>query len=168
MAANWKLPVVFVCENNGYAIHSRIEDMHPTEDIASLALGYDMPAVVVDGQDVFACAEAMLAATERARNGDGPTLVEAKTLRYREHDIGTPDLDRHAPRDKAALEEMKKRDPLPLATEQVLANKVLTQAKVDAIHEAAAEEVAEAERFADESEIAQPTLEELRAAVYAS
>ncbi len=92
MAQNMKLPIIFFCENNGMAIHSTAEEMHPTEDISSLAQGYGMPAVVVDGQDVFAVAEVALSAIERARTGKGPTFIEAKTIRFKEHDMGTPDL----------------------------------------------------------------------------
>ncbi len=92
MAQNWKLPVIYWCENNGMAIFTTAKEMHPTADISSLAQGYGMPAVIVDGQDVFACAEAALDAIAHARAGKGPTFVECKTFRYNEHDIGTPDL----------------------------------------------------------------------------
>lgn len=166
-AMNMQLPLIFWCENNGMAIHSTMAEMHPTEDISSLAQGYGMPATVVDGQDVFACAEVALAAIERARAGKGPTFVECKTLRFKEHDVGTPDLARYTPRSEELHEEMRKRDPLVIATERVLTEGVLDQAAIDQIHERAGEEVAEAERFADESEIATPTEEELLAAVYA-
>jgi pyruvate dehydrogenase E1 component alpha subunit len=167
MAANWKLPIIYLCENNGWAIHSRIEDMHPTEDIASLALGYDMPSAIVDGQDVFACAEALQEAVKRARKGQGPTLIEAKTVRWREHDIGTPDLDGYRPREKEELEKLHERDPLKIATEQVLASKLLTQNQIDKIHAEAQAECDAAEEFADTSAIADPSVEELRASVYA-
>ncbi|MEP2028200.1 MAG: thiamine pyrophosphate-dependent dehydrogenase E1 component subunit alpha [Paracoccaceae bacterium] len=167
MASNWKLPIIFLCENNGWAIHSRIEDMHPTEDIASLAPGLNIPAAIVDGQDVFACAEALQEAVKRARKGDGPTLIEAKTVRWREHDIGTPDLDGYRQRTKEELEALHDRDPLKIATQQVLETKLLTQAQIDKIHEDALAECDACEKFADESAIAEPTVEELRASVYA-
>jgi pyruvate dehydrogenase E1 component alpha subunit len=167
MAMNWKLPIIFFCENNGMAIHSTALEMHPTEDISSLAKGYTMPAVIVDGQDVFAVAEVALAAIDRARKGEGPTFVEAKTLRVKEHDIGTPDLAGYKERTDEQRVEMRKRDPVLLATERVLADGVMTQAAIDKLHEAAAEETKEAERFADESAVARPTEAELMAAVYA-
>jgi pyruvate dehydrogenase E1 component alpha subunit len=166
-AANWKLPMIFWCENNGMAIHSTAEEMHPTADISSLAAGYGIPATIVDGQDVFACAEAALAAIARARSGKGPAFVECKVLRFKEHDVGTPDLARYTPRSEELHEEMRKREPVALATERVLAEKLLTQDEIDAIHEEAQAEVAAAEQFADDSPIATPSEEELLAAVYA-
>ena len=75
MASVWKLPEVFMCENNGYSIFSTFEEMHPTEDIATMAQGLDIPAVVVDGQDVFAVAEVAIAAIDRARKGQGPSFI---------------------------------------------------------------------------------------------
>ena len=166
-AANWDLPLIFWCENNGMAIYAKGEDMHPTADISSLAAGYDIPAVVVDGQDVFACAEAALAAIERGRSGKGPTFVECKVLRFKEHDVGTPDLAGHTPRSEELHEEMRKREPVALATERVLAQSLLSQEGIDMIHEEAQAEVAAAEQFADDSPIAMPSEEELMAAVYA-
>ena len=166
-AANWKLPIIYWCENNGMAIHSTAEEMHPLADISSLAAGYGIPATIVDGQDVFACAEAALAVIERARSGKGPSFVECKVLRFKEHDVGTPDLAGYTPRSEELHEEMRKREPVALATERVLAEKLFTQAEIDGIHEEAKMEVAAAEQFADESPIATPSEEELLAAVYA-
>jgi len=163
---NWKLPVIFFCENNGMAIHATVSEMHPMPDISSLAQGYGMPAVVIDGQDVFAVAETVIAAREHALAGKGPIFVEAKTLRLREHDVGTPDLAGATPRDEEYLAELKQRDPLTLATARVLAEGVLTQAEIDAIVHDAKAEVAAVEKFADESPIAQPSIDELRAGVY--
>lgn len=167
MAQNWKLPIIFFCENNGLAIFAKIEEMHPTEDISSLAQGYGMPAVVVDGQDVFAVAEVAQAAIARAREGKGPTFVECKTMRFTEHDIGTPDLKGWEERSDEERAEMRERDPVTLATARVLADGVLTQDEIDAIHKAALNEVEEAESFADGSEIALPSEAELLKAVFA-
>jgi pyruvate dehydrogenase E1 component alpha subunit len=135
-------------------------------DISSLAQGYGMPAVVIDGQDVFAVAETVIAARKHALAGKGPTFVEAKTVRLREHDVGTPDLARDQPRDAEYLEELKKRDPVVLATTRVLAEKVLTQKQIDKIYKEAEQEVAAVEKFADDAPIAQPSIEELIAGVY--
>lgn len=167
MAMNWKLPLIFFCENNGMAIYANIQEMHPTEDVSSLAQGYGMPAVVVDGQDVFAVAEVVNAAIKRAREGKGPTFIEAKCLRFHEHDVGTPDLDGYNLRTDELHEEMRQREPLTLATARVLGDEILTQNEIDEFHEEAAREVAEAERFADESPISEPSEEELLNAVYA-
>lgn len=84
-ASVWKLPVVWVCENNGWALSARFEDQSPTEHIADRASAYGMPGVVVDGQDAMAVLDATREAVERARRGQGPTLIEAKTLRIRGH-----------------------------------------------------------------------------------
>lgn len=166
MAQNWKLPIIFWCENNGMAIFSTAEEMHPTEDISSLAQGYGMPAVIVDGQDVFACAEVALAAIQRGREGKGPTFVECKTLRYNEHDIGTPDLKGWEDRSKEEHEEMRKREPVTLATARVLEENILTQTQIDTILEQALEEIKAVEQFADESPIARPSEAELLADVF--
>jgi TPP-dependent pyruvate/acetoin dehydrogenase alpha subunit len=79
MAQNWKLPIIFFCENNGMSIFSTAMEMHPKEHISSLADGFGMPSAIVDGQDVFEIAEVVLDAIDRARAGDGPTFIEAKT-----------------------------------------------------------------------------------------
>jgi pyruvate dehydrogenase E1 component alpha subunit len=167
MAQNWKLPVIFFCENNGMSIFSTAEEMHPMADISSLAAGFGMPAAIVDGQDVFEIAEVCLTAIERAREGKGPTFIEAKTLRFNEHDIGTPDLAGWEARSEEEHARMREREPLKIATERVLAEGVLTQADIDEITEEAASEVAAAETFADNSEIARPSLEELLDGVFA-
>ena len=167
MASNWQLPMVLWCENNGMAIHATQAEMHPTEHISSLAAGFEMPAHVVDGQDVFACAEKALEVVARVRAGGGPEFVECKTLRFREHDIGTPDLEGSTPRSAEQLEKLRERDPVRLATEQVLGESVLAQAEVDGIVDAAAAEVEAAWAWADEQPVAQPTEAELMAEVYA-
>jgi TPP-dependent pyruvate/acetoin dehydrogenase alpha subunit len=168
MAENWKLPIIFFCENNGMSIFSTAGEMHPLPDISSLAAGFGMPAVIVDGQDVFAVAEASLAAIERARAGKGPTFIEAKTLRFNEHDIGTPDLSGWEQRSEEEHAAMREREPLNIATKRVLAENVLTQADIDAMEEEVAAEIAAVEKFADESEIARPSVEELLDGVFAS
>jgi pyruvate dehydrogenase E1 component alpha subunit len=89
-AAVWKLPLVWLCENNGWALSAPIAEQSPTENIADRAAAYGVPGVVVDGQDALAVYEAMAAAVERARSGEGPTLIEAKTLRIRGHYEGDP------------------------------------------------------------------------------
>ncbi|MBI2243423.1 MAG: thiamine pyrophosphate-dependent dehydrogenase E1 component subunit alpha [Nocardioides sp.] len=84
-ASVWKLPVVWVCENNGWALSARFEEQSPTEHVADRAPAYGMPGVIVDGQDAMAVMDATSEAIERARRGEGPSLVEAKTLRIRGH-----------------------------------------------------------------------------------
>jgi len=109
-AAVWKLPIVWICENNGWAISAPINEQSPTADIAERAAGYGIPGVVVDGQDALAVHDVTAAAVARARAGDGPTLIEAKTLRIRGHFEG----DQQNYRTDAADGETIPRDPLVL------------------------------------------------------
>jgi TPP-dependent pyruvate/acetoin dehydrogenase alpha subunit len=167
MAQNWKLPIIFFCENNGMSIFSTAMEMHPKEHISSLADGFGMPKSIVDGQDVFEVAEASLEAIARARAGDGPTFIEAKTLRFNEHDIGTPDLAGWEERSEQEHAAMREREPVRIATERILAEGVLGQAEIDRMVEEALAEIAAVEAFADESAIARPPVEELLAGVFA-
>ena len=166
MAMNWDLPIVWVCENNQLGMFVPIQEAHPMEDIASLALGYGMPSAVVDGQDVIAVAEAAVAAIERAREGGGPTFIECKTCRYHEHDIGTPDLAGTEPRSKEEIEKLRERDPVALCRQKLIAAGVLSQEDVERIDQDVQAELEEAERFADESPIPDPAV--LDGAVYAA
>ena len=156
MVANWKLPVVWVCENNGMAQFVSVKNSHPVEDIASLAQGYGMPGVVVDGQDVVAVAEAVMAAVERARQGQGPSMVECKCLRFHAHALGIPDYVGADIRSQEEIAELRKRDPLELCRAKFLEQGILTQDDVDRIDREAAAECEAAERFADESPIPDP------------
>ena len=142
----------------------------PTSATIKVGYGYlslELPATIVDGQDVFAVAEVTLAAIERARAGKGPTFIEAKTLRFNEHDIGTPDLAGWEARSEEEHAAMREREPLRIATERVLGESILTQAEIDAIGAEVEAEVAGAEAFADNSEIARPSVEELLDGVFA-
>jgi TPP-dependent pyruvate/acetoin dehydrogenase alpha subunit len=129
-AAVWKLPVVWVCENNGWHLSAPISSQSPTEDIADRAAAYGVPGVVVDGQDAVAVREATLAAVERARAGEGPSLIEAKTLRIRGHYEGDPQKYRDDIADGLEVP----RDPLTILRERVPA------AAADAIDAAAGAE----------------------------
>ncbi|MEN6438563.1 MAG: thiamine pyrophosphate-dependent dehydrogenase E1 component subunit alpha [Syntrophobacter sp.] len=168
MCANWKLPVVFLVENNGLAIHSRVEDMMPTENIADWAKGYNVPAVIVDGQDVIAVAEAAIDAIEYARSGKGPYMVEAKTVRLTAHTAGFHDMAGYAPRTPEEIEELRKRDPIMICQERLLAEGILTQESIDQIKETSAKEVADAEAYADGCAIAdQLDLSDISKLIYA-
>jgi acetoin:2,6-dichlorophenolindophenol oxidoreductase subunit alpha len=114
-ASVWKLPVVWVCENNGWALSVPISEQSPTEDIADRASAYGVPGVVVDGQDALAVHAATLEAVERARAGEGPTLIEAKTLRIRGHYEG----DRQQYRTDLTDGVEIPRDPIDLLREVV-------------------------------------------------
>jgi pyruvate dehydrogenase E1 component alpha subunit len=146
MAASWRLPIIWLCENNGVQAIVHFDEVWPVKDVADMAGSYGTPGVVIDGQDVIAVAEAVDAAVARARRGDGPTLIECKTLRFRPHAEGLPDS--RSPED---LADLKRRDPIILFREELLSSGVLTGSLVERIDEEAAREMAEAERFALES-----------------
>src|SRR5258708_8301208 len=110
IAATWKLPMLYVCENNMYAAQTAAAATHALSDVAARAAGYGIPGVVVDGNDIFAVYQAANRAVERARSGDRPTLIECKTYRWRGHTErkGQPD-----PRDQAEVAAWRLRDPIP-------------------------------------------------------
>jgi pyruvate dehydrogenase E1 component alpha subunit len=114
-AAVWKLPIVWVCENNGWHLSAPFTDQSPTEDIADRAAAYGVPGVVVDGQDAVSVRDATAAAVERARAGEGPSLIEAKTLRIRGHYEGDPQKYRDDIADGLDVP----RDPLGILRERV-------------------------------------------------
>lgn len=105
-----RLPVIFVCENNGYAISVPLDRQVGGGSVAARAAGYGMPGVTVDGADPIACYAAAKEAHERARRGDGPTLIEAKVVRLTSH---SSDDDQRRYRDPAEVESLKQRDPIP-------------------------------------------------------
>lgn len=109
IAASWKLPMIYVCENNLYAAQTPAAETHAMNDVAGRAAGYGIPGVIVDGNDIFAVYEAASTAIERARAGHGPTLIECKTYRWRAHTErpGQPDN-----RPKEEIEAWKKGDPI--------------------------------------------------------
>lgn len=157
-AANWKLPIVWVCENNGIGMYMPVEKAHPVQDIADLAHGYGMPGVVVDGQDVVAVAEAVNAAVERARRGDGPSLIECKCLRFCPHAIGMPDMVGTEVRTEEEIAELRKRDPINLYRGKLLDTGILTQEDVQRIDREVAAETEAAEEFANQSPLPEPSV----------
>ncbi|MBP8675248.1 MAG: thiamine pyrophosphate-dependent dehydrogenase E1 component subunit alpha [Acetomicrobium sp.] len=162
LASVWKLPVIFLCENNQYASTTPYKTTTSVEDIADRAHGYSMPGVAVDGNDVFAVYEAAKAAIERARNGGGPSLLEAKTYRVKGHFVGDPELYRS----KEEVEEIfKKRDPISRFEKQVLNEGLLSQKKLDDIKLEAQEVIDNALAFAKASP--EPDPSELLSDVYA-
>jgi pyruvate dehydrogenase E1 component alpha subunit len=108
LAALWKLPVLFACENNLYAMGTRIERALSQTDVAAKARAYGLPASAVDGMDIMAVADATRAAVSRIRSGSGPELLEFRTYRFRAHSM----FDAELYRDKAEVEEWKRRDPI--------------------------------------------------------
>jgi 2-oxoisovalerate dehydrogenase E1 component alpha subunit len=140
-AAIHKLPVIFFCENNRYAISVPLSKQMAISNVAARAQGYGMPGVTVDGTDVAAVYEATAEAAARARAGHGPTLVEAMVERYLPH---TSDDDDRKYRSKEELDELKKRDPLAILKRQLEASGVLTAERDELLRAAAKREVNEA------------------------
>ena len=148
LASAWRLGAVFVCENNLYAMSTPLEQTMASESVASRAAAYRMPGVVVDGQDVGAVHETVQSAVDRARAGEGPTLIEARTYRYRDHaEYGKLDL---AHRPVEELERWRTRDPIALLAASC------DSAQVAAIEKEAAQEVADAVTFAKSSPMPEP------------
>jgi TPP-dependent pyruvate/acetoin dehydrogenase alpha subunit len=169
MCSNWQLPVIFWCENNGIAQHTKMSTVFPGEHISQLAAGYKIPSVIVDGQDLFALAEAALAAVKHVRSGKGPIFVECMTLRSQEHNVGGLNNEGATPRDQALMDSWKaERNPLALAAAVLLKKKVLTQDDIDRITQEAEREADEIEAFSDASPKATPSVESLMSAVYAA
>lgn len=147
MAMTWKLPVIFICENNHYAMGTSVERTSNIVDIYKLADAYEMPADSVDGMSAEAVHEAVSRAVKRAREGDGPTLLEIKTYRYKGHSISDPQKYRT----KEEVEEYKQRDPIALVKATILKNKFATEEDLDAIDKRVAEKVDASVKFAEES-----------------
>lgn len=147
LAMNWKLPVVFICENNHYAMGTSVERTANHPDIWKLGLGYEMPCEPVDGMNPVSVAEKVFEAVERARRGDGPTFLDIRTYRYRGHSMS----DAQHYRTKEEVEEYKKIDPITQVLDVIKAKKYATDAEIETIDERVKDLVAECEKFAEES-----------------
>lgn len=161
MASVWKAPVVFIITNNLYGEYSPLRTTTPIDDLARRADPFDMPGVVVDGQDVDTVFEAVTTAVERARSGAGPSLLEMKTYRYRGHSRSDP--AKYRP--EGELDFWKTRDPILLLGAKLAAEGVLSEAQQDEIRAATQVEIDAAADRAAQSPY--PTLEETRSYVYA-
>ncbi|MDA3615316.1 pyruvate dehydrogenase (acetyl-transferring) E1 component subunit alpha [Polluticaenibacter yanchengensis] len=147
LAMLWKLPVVFICENNHYAMGTSVERTSNVKDIYTLAEAYDMPGEAVDGMDPEAIHNAVERAVTRARAGEGPTLLEMKTYRYKGHSISDPQKYRT----KEELDEYKHKDPIDLIYAKIKKAKYATDEELDAIKAKVDAAVDESVRFAEES-----------------
>lgn len=160
MAMLWKLPVIFICENNGYAMGTSVKRTTNMEDIYKLGLAYDMPCAPVDGMSCEAVHEAIAEAADRARKGDGPTFLEIRTYRYRGHSMSDPAKYRT----KEELEEYKGKDPIEVVRATILAKKWATAAELDKIEEGIMKVVNDSVTFAEDSPY--PPAENLYTDVY--
>jgi pyruvate dehydrogenase E1 component alpha subunit len=160
MAGLWNLPVIFFCENNLYGEGTPQHKQAPIKDLAIRAAGYGFPGVIVDGNDVIAVYESVQTARERALKGEGPTLIEAKTYRYRGHYEGDPMVYR-SPEE---LQEWKKRDAIDTYRSNLLEMKLAAENELTAIENELQSLLDEAVAFA--SETPQPVVEEALQGVY--
>jgi pyruvate dehydrogenase E1 component alpha subunit len=157
LAAIWKLPVIFLCENNQYAVTSSFKQMVATENISDRAAAYNIPGVLVDGQDVIAMHEAVSQAVRRARDGQGPSLVEGRTYRYYDHSLGLNRIVRAPYRSDEEVEAWKKRDPIALHKERLLSQGIATQQEIDQMEAVIRQQIEEALAFARESPYPDPS-----------
>lgn len=160
MAMLWKLPVIFVIENNNYAMGTSVERTTNVLELHKIGLSYDMPSKSVDGMSVEAVHEATEWAVERARSGGGPSLLEMKTYRFRGHSMSDPAKYRS----KDEVEAYKKQDPIEQVLETLRKNKWITEAEVEATEARIKDIVEESVRFAEESPY--PDADELYKDVY--
>jgi pyruvate dehydrogenase E1 component alpha subunit len=147
LAMLWKLPVIFVCENNNYAMGTSVERTSNVIDIYKLADGYEMPADKLDGMSPEAVHEGIARAAKRAREGDGPTLLEMKTYRYKGHSVSDPQKYRS----KDEVEEYKDQDPITKVSKTILENNFATVSDLKAIDDKIAVIIEASVKFAEES-----------------
>ncbi|MDA0676808.1 MAG: thiamine pyrophosphate-dependent dehydrogenase E1 component subunit alpha [Chloroflexi bacterium] len=151
LAALWKLPVIFLCENNQFAVTTSYRNSVAVEHISDRAAAYNMPGVLVDGQDCIAMYEATTEAVRRARAGEGPTLIEGLTFRYEEHSLGLGRVRRGEYRTQEEIDAWRKRDPLVIHTERLISQGIATQEECDAISAEVLKEVEASVEFARNS-----------------
>ena len=147
MAMTWKLPVVFICENNHYAMGTSVQRTSNVIDIYKLADAYDMPGDSIDGMSAEAVHDAVGRAVNRARQGDGPTLIEIKTYRYKGHSISDPQKYRT----KEEVEEYKQKDPIELVLRTIREKRYASDDEINAINDRVNKQVEESVKFAEES-----------------
>ena len=153
IAATWKLPMLYVCENNLYSAGTTAADTLALSDVAARAAGYGIPGVVVDGNDVMAVYEAAEAAVNRARAGQGPSLIECKTYRWRGH---TERPGQEDPRPKEEIEEWQQRDPINRFATSLMEHGLLTEEAWQKMDAEILEAIEDAVKFSEESPFPDP------------
>ena len=161
-AAIWTLPVVYICENNHYGEYTPVERVTAGQCIADRAKPFGIPATVVDGNDVLAVHEATIEAVERARSGQGPSLIECDTYRHPGHHVGDPGTFYRA---KEEIEEWKNKDPIERLKQSLIEQDKATEAELNAVEQDVDRELAEAVESAKAAPY--PDVEEVREHVYA-
>jgi pyruvate dehydrogenase E1 component alpha subunit len=161
VAVAWKLPIIFICENNFFAIGTSLDRVAPTKELFKRVKAYSIPSERVDGMDVLAVREATSRAVERARDGDGPSFIEAVTYRYRGHSMSDPDDYRTKREEKI----WKDRDPIIKLAKQLRDKAIISPDDLKEIQDEINQRVDEAVKFADTS--SWPELKELMTDIYA-
>lgn len=162
LASIWKLPVIFFCENNQYGMSGPVKEMVNIENIADRAVAYGIPGKVIDGNDLFTVIETMKEAVDRARRGEGPTLIEAKTYRWKGH--SKSDAKKYRTKEEE-MEWRTNKDPIKLCADVLLEEGVATEEELEALRKKAKNEIEESVIFAEQSP--EPSLESLEEDVYA-
>ena len=141
LASIWNLPVIFLCENNQYAVTTHFTDTVAVENISDRAQAYNMPGVLVDGQDIMAMYEVTKEAVQRGRSGLGPTLIEARTYRYQEHSEALNRILREEYRSEEELQEWKQRDPIDLFKALLIEQNIYSEEEINELQDNVAETV---------------------------
>jgi len=149
MAMTWKLPVLYICENNHYAMGTSVKRTSNIEDIYKLGLGYGMPSEAVDGMDPIDVHQALEKAAKHIRSGKGPYFLEIKTYRYRGHSVSDPGNYRT----KDELNSYKEKDPIKLLENSILDQKIAGDKDLEKIKSKITAEIEDAVKFADESDL---------------
>ncbi|MEL6655978.1 MAG: pyruvate dehydrogenase (acetyl-transferring) E1 component subunit alpha [Bacteroidota bacterium] len=152
MAMTWKLPVLYVLENNGYAMGTSVERTSNVTDMSKLGLSYDMPSESVDGMDPAAVHEAVTRAAEHIRSGKGPYYLEIRTYRYKGHSVSDPAKYRT----KDEVKSYQDRDPVKVVEKTILDGKMASEEEIAEIKKAVNAEIDEAYKFAEESPLPDP------------
>ena len=160
MAMTWKLPVIFIIENNNYAMGTSVERTTNVMNMSEMGDSYHMPSKQVDGMSVEAVHEAIVEAADRARKGEGPTLLDINTYRYKGHSMSDPQKYRS----KEEVEEYKAKDPISLVLETIKTNKFASKTDLEKIQAKVKDIVEESVKFAEESP--EPSKDELYEDVY--
>lgn len=152
MAMNWKLPVIFIIENNQYAMGTSVERTTNVTDMSKMALSYEMPAETVDGMSPEDVCAAIAKAAKRGRKGEGPTLLNIETYRYKGHSMSDPQKYRT----KDEVSEYQEKDPITHVKNILLAKKWMTEEEIKAVEKEVKAEVVESVKFAEESPLPEP------------
>lgn len=153
MAMTWKLPVLFICENNQYAMGTSVTRTSNVHDLYKIGAAFDMPSEAIDGMNPESVHEAFVKAAEHIRSGKGPYFLEIKTYRYKGHSVSDPGKYRS----KDELQAYMENDPIKLTEEKILKNKIATESEIQAIKDLIKAEIEEATLFAEESPLPDPS-----------